>query len=150
MIEREVQVIAEKDGFVLIEAQRESACGHCDVSHGCGTSLLGRWMNKSNRISMPDSLGLHAGDHAVIGIDEKGIVVASSLAYMLPLICMLIVALVAQNYIHSQGLLVLVSLTGLMGGLFVARSFTPGNKSIVLLRKTESNPKLISIEVQEK
>lgn len=150
MIEREVQVIAERDGYVLVEALRENACGHCDVSHGCGTSLLSKWMNRKNQVSLPDRFDLEAGDHAVIGIDEKGLVMASISAYMFPLMVMLIVALVIQSYTDNQGLIAISSLFGLIAGLLIARKWTLGKHPVVLLRKVVNKTHAISIEIQEK
>jgi sigma-E factor negative regulatory protein RseC len=67
---------------------------------------------------------LRAGDEVMIGIEENALVKGSLAVYMVPLLLMFGGALTGELITHREGLTILFSVLGLLGGLAWLRSFT--------------------------
>ncbi len=94
MIEEQGRVIDVRDGYVLVETQRQSSCGKCSLNTGCGTSVLSRVLGqRRTRVRALDSLGAKAGDEVVIGIEDTMLLRSSLAAYLVPLLGLLLGAL---------------------------------------------------------
>ena len=119
MLEREVKVVEAKDGKVCVEAYRTSACSSCGVTNSCGTSVLGKWMEKKTRIYLENTHGLAEGDKVIIGVGENEFIQASFAVYLFPLITMLITALLVSSYTENQGMIAISGLSGLFAGFFL-------------------------------
>jgi len=142
MIEETGVVIATEGRYAVIEIQARSACGHCNVGDSCGTSVLASLFSKRrNRVRLINHLGLSAGDRAVVGINESVLLVTAVLAYMLPLILMITLAIVASLSGFSDDINFAFSLLGLFAGMLITNRIM-GNKDyeareIVLLRNAD-------------
>ena len=114
MIEAAATVIATEAGYAWLETRRESACGHCASSQGCGVSTLGNALgSRPNRMRVADTLALSAGEHVVIGIPEERLLAAAFSAYMTPLLCMVGAALAGVQLGFGQWGIGLFSLAAL-------------------------------------
>lgn len=114
-------VALEADGL-WVETIRRSTCGTCAAQKGCGHGLL-------NRISdgrrgyvrvLPGNQAIEdyrIDDQVLISIPEEVILRGSFIAYILPLIVMLLGALAAVNWLPGSG--DLLALLGAGGGLAV-------------------------------
>jgi sigma-E factor negative regulatory protein RseC len=67
---------------------------------------------------------LRAGDEVMIGIEENALVKGSLAVYMVPLLLMLCGALAGELIMHREGLAIVFSMLGLLGGLAWLRAFT--------------------------
>ena len=63
MIEERAVVAEAGPGYAWLDIQRQSACGSCHASAGCGTAALAKvWGGKSTRVRAISELPLQAGD----------------------------------------------------------------------------------------
>ncbi len=90
MIEELGTVVAVHGELAEVESRRRSACGSCEVSGACGTSLLERFFGRRRLLlTVHNPIGARPGDRVVVGIPEQALLSASFAAYMVPLLAML-------------------------------------------------------------
>jgi sigma-E factor negative regulatory protein RseC len=138
MIEESGVVVAVEGEYAWVETQAKSACGHCDVGGSCGTSVLAKiFANKRNRVQVQNHLGLQQGDGAVIGISDEMLTRAALMAYMLPLVFMLVVAMMVSGMGANNAIVALSSGLGLLGGLLLMRWLNQyiGKGTVSLVRR---------------
>ncbi len=146
MIEEQARVLTVGNGFALVEASSRSACGSCPSASGCGASLVAKLFGKrANRLQVSDAIGVAVGDLVVIGIADGTLIRASLLAYLWPLIAMMLAAFIAQFAGASEGLGALIGILGLCVGLWTTRRVTGGEAGRaryrpVLLRRADLRP----------
>ena len=105
MLQETGKVVAVDDDGLWLETLKTSVCGQCAAKAGCGQQLLAKAsasnMTFIKALFSEGHKGLlhsesgkdwHVGDMAVIEIDENVLVKATLLAYLLPLVTMLLVA----------------------------------------------------------
>ncbi|MBB6056400.1 SoxR reducing system RseC family protein [Tolumonas osonensis] len=100
MIEAIATVVATKSGYVSVEYQRKSACGHCQHQSSCGISSgHEEEQEHSDRIiDIACSLPLEVGQQVRIGIPEKGLLKGALLVYILPLFFIMSGAVIGQIF----------------------------------------------------
>ena len=97
MIKETAQVVRQTDGHVWLQVQRQSSCGKCSLSGGCGTSILANYFNRHPQlIKLTNSAELNVGQQVVLGMEEGAMLRGSILVYLLPLLSMLLFAIVGQ------------------------------------------------------
>jgi sigma-E factor negative regulatory protein RseC len=122
MIETPARVVAVEPGYAWVESGRRSSCSHCAGGDSCGVSSLGKlFAVRTQRMRLPDPLGLRTGEDVVIGLSEQRLVVAAAVAYMLPLFTMITAALAGAHLGQGQLAPALSSLAGLAGGLWLVK-----------------------------
>lgn len=94
MIEAFATVINQTNGIAKVEYTRSSACGHCEHQSGCSIKSEGE--SKQQIIEIPCNLNLTIGQQVRIGIPETNLVRGAFLAYMIPLIGVLIGAVIGS------------------------------------------------------
>lgn len=132
MIETEGTVVAVEAGRAWVEANRRSACGHCESSGACGTSLLANTFgNRPTRIEVDNSIGARTGDRVILGLPERGMLIGSFLLYLFPLAGLFAGVLLGQHlglqlaagsvepWAVSGGLLGLMTALGLLRVLVI-------------------------------
>ena len=128
MIEEQAQVIEIKDGQLFLQAQTQSACGSCEASKGCGTSLLAKVVGrKFTHFQAENNIDAKVGDTVVVGLAEDALLKGSLIMYMVPILGMLFFALAADFlfpeaaardlYITAAGI------SGLISGAFMAKCY---------------------------
>jgi sigma-E factor negative regulatory protein RseC len=145
MIEESATVISAGDGYAIVETQRQAACGACADASGCSTSVLSGLFKRSHtRFKVSNPIHAKAGEQVVIGLRENTFLKVSFLAYLLPLVCMILMAIpmqaVATLFDWRLGELpqVLGGLLGLIGGFFLLRLLAgqkqdqPGYQAVIL------------------
>lgn len=99
MIEEQAQVVDIKEGRLILQAQTQSSCGSCEVSKGCGTSLLAKVVGrKFTHFQAENNINAKIGDTVVVGIAEDALLKGSVVMYVLPIFGMLIFALLADSF----------------------------------------------------
>jgi len=120
MIEERGQVVAVDGDFIVVQMQPRSSCSSCHVGSNCGTSVLARWFGqRTNRVRVRNTLGLQEGQGAVIGIHESVLLKASLLAYLMPMMAMVMAAMLAAQVGAGDGVVALSSMAGLVVGLLL-------------------------------
>ncbi len=143
MLEESGTVIAIEGDYAVIETQRVSACGHCNVGESCGTSVLaGIFGNSHNQVRLINHLGLLVGDTAIIGINQSVLLITAVLAYMLPLILMIAFSVIANLSMLSDGINFIFSLLGLFTGMQITNRIMRNKEyqaqEIILLRSADN------------
>ena len=83
MIEETATVVDATDDYFWVEAKARSACSTCGSQSGCSTSSLSKLFGvRQQHIRLPNTLGSHAGEQVVIGVEDQVMVTASLAAYM--------------------------------------------------------------------
>ncbi|MCG8672261.1 MAG: SoxR reducing system RseC family protein [Pseudomonadales bacterium] len=113
MIEETGRVVAVEEGSVWVESIRQTACQSCSARQGCGQSALAKLgQQHKNHVRAINAFNLNVGDNVVIGVPEDVVMKGTLVAYMMPLIFML-VASVAADSVDAGDLW--VTLSGLIG-----------------------------------
>jgi sigma-E factor negative regulatory protein RseC len=128
-----------KDGMVLVEVEAGSGCGSCQARGSCMMGSSGRtrslWIKKS--------LDVHPGERVHFGIEEKGVVMASFLLYLFPVI-MLVAGMVAGgSYSDFLGMkeetaAIVAGVCGIAAAFIIIRVVTP-----IIRKKRSFEPVLI-------
>lgn len=113
MIEESGRIVAVEEGAVWVESIRRAACDTCSAKNGCGQSALAKLgQQHKNHVRALSPLDLSVGDEVVIGVPEDVVMKGTLVAYMMPLIFMLVAA-VAADSVNAGDLW--VTLAGLIG-----------------------------------
>jgi sigma-E factor negative regulatory protein RseC len=121
MLEETAMVIDVKDGMLMAETESRSSCSHCSAD-SCSTSVVAKLFGvRRNRLVMENSLDAKPGDQVVIGIPDALLVRASVMAYLLPLVSMLLLTAIGDALGMNEILLSLLALVGLAIGFFMVR-----------------------------
>lgn len=148
MLEETGRVIAIEGAYAVIETQQRSACGHCNVGDSCGTSVLaGLFSKRRNKVRLLNHLNLSVGEGAIIGINESVLLSTAVLAYLLPLLLMIMFAVITNLLGFGDAVSFVFSMLGLFAGMQLTNRIM-GNKDyqsreIVLLRN--ANESLIQL-----
>jgi sigma-E factor negative regulatory protein RseC len=122
MLEETARVVEVLDGVLIAETQSRSGCSYCSTSSSCSTSVVAKLFGvRRNRLVMANSLHARPGDQVVIGIPDQLLVRASLIAYLLPLVVMLVVTALGDLAGINELLLSLLALVGLAMGFFTVR-----------------------------
>lgn len=147
MIEETGWVVAVDQQTAQVRIERRSACGHCAVRGGCGTSLLERYFGrKTPVVTAANPIEAANGEQVVVGIPEGSLLVLSFAAYLVPLLGLIgggtLGALMSggngTNAAEFSSLL--LGVTGFVAGLFWVRRFgqakaaDPAFRPIILRR----------------
>ena len=144
MLTETARVIQRDGKRVELELQRGSACGHCELSQGCGTGALGRLLGKRSRpLVIETDQDCRAGDLVVLAIPEGALVSASLLLYGLPLLGLLLAGLVAMSFALVEWQVVVIAGCGLFVGCRLAARLARGieiGRKTPYIREISMNP----------
>lgn len=121
MIEETGRVVAVETGAVWVETVRQSACHACSAQSGCGHGALSKLTQKTAHVRALASQPWVVGDEVVIGIPESLVVTGSLLGYLLPLVCALALALLADYLTGNDAWTALAAALGLALGFGLVR-----------------------------
>ncbi|MEJ2464177.1 MAG: SoxR reducing system RseC family protein [Candidatus Thiodiazotropha sp.] len=131
MIEESATVLQVDDGYAIVTTQQRAACGSCDNKGSCSTTVLsGLFKRRQNQLKVLNPIAAQPGEEVVIGLQEQALLKVSLTAYLLPLACMLLSAIIAQAMSERFMLLfgelptILGGLLGLIIGLYLFRALS--------------------------
>ena len=105
MISESGTVVAVEADGLWVETLKSSACASCSAKAGCGNSLLAKSVMKDLTIikalfsEQTKTYSWQVGDRVMLSIDERVLVYATALAYLFPILSMLLFAIVI-DYIY--------------------------------------------------
>lgn len=139
----ETAIVTRCDGnLVELELQRNSTCGQCELSKGCGTGALGRLLgHRSKPILIETGHELKPGDTLLLGLSEAALVKSSLTIYGLPLLGMVCAGLLTTLVTASEGLVVVAAVAGFFAGYKIA------NFLAHTLEDTDFTPHILEIHV---
>lgn len=116
------RVVAVESGGVWLETGGQRGCANCREGRGCGVSVFQRLFRlPRHRVFLPTDEPLSVGDHVVIGMAQRALLVASLWLYLAPLAGLLVSALVLDLAFSSEWLTVSGGVAGLVGMLMFVR-----------------------------
>jgi sigma-E factor negative regulatory protein RseC len=97
MIEENAVVVHVHEDRVVLEAAVKSTCSGCQAKNQCGTGSIARvFSHKVQKLELLSPMPVNVGDTVVIGIQESGVLYASFLLYLFPLLTFFIALLTAS------------------------------------------------------
>ncbi len=142
MIEETAVVVAHEPGIAWVETSRRNACGACSQSAGCGSALLSRlFAPGANRLALEDRLGVAIGERVVIGIPDGLLVRASLIAYLLPLLTLVMGAVLAEWWQLAEIEVALTGIAGLGVGIWLTGHLTGGAQGAPALPPPPAAPR---------
>jgi sigma-E factor negative regulatory protein RseC len=129
MIEQTATVVSVEHGYAwVMPQQKEGSCGACSSKSSCGasSSILDFRRGKSDsgtqKMRVLNPLYARPGDQVIVGIQGDGLVVFSVLAYMLPLLGLILFAILGNAVfgwlgVQGEAGAILGGAAGLLGGL---------------------------------
>ncbi|MAR92136.1 MAG: SoxR reducing system RseC family protein [Pseudomonadota bacterium] len=121
MIEENGRVVAVNPGLAWVETTRHSACDSCSAKSGCGHSALAKLGQNAVHLEARCDIEVTVGDQVVVGVPEEIMLKSSLLAYLMPLVAMLIAVLAADSLWQQDLITALAGLLGLGAGFVVLR-----------------------------
>lgn len=148
MITETATVIEIKNNETWVETQRQSTCGQCSASKGCGTSVLSKVIgNKFSRMKAINNINAKVGDEVSVGLNENVLLKGAFMAYLLPLMFLFAFSLIGQlisnklNLGNNEVVIILFAALGFYLGLKKLNHFSKSIKNDedfqpVILQKT--------------
>ncbi len=146
MIEEVGKVVAIKGNLAWVETLRQSACDTCSAKAGCGHSALAKLGQKTNHLQASCPFNVEVGERVVVGVPEDIMLKSSVMAYLMPLLMMLVFALVVDHYASREAYTALAAVLGLaLGFVFLRWHFSRHQhdqryQPVVLRRAGSSQP----------
>lgn len=98
MILERARVVRCEDGRVWVSSESQSGCRRCAEGRGCGGGVFARLLGDRLRYIRIDSNETFApGDIVMIGLDERALLAGAFLAYLVPVIGLLLGALLTSR-----------------------------------------------------
>jgi len=121
MIEEHGRVVATDPGLAWVETIRQSACDSCSAKSGCGHSALAKLGQSAVHMQALCDISVSVGDQVVVGVPEEIMVKSSFLAYLMPLLSMMVFGLLADAAGAQDLMTALAGLAGLGAGFALLR-----------------------------
>ncbi|MCK9503064.1 MAG: SoxR reducing system RseC family protein [Porticoccaceae bacterium] len=125
MLEEIGTVVGIEENALLVETLQKSACGSCGAQKGCGQHTLGKILKTSSTIRVllqgQSAASFRLQQRVKIGIPEQVVVNGALVAYLVPLLTLLIFAWLGFQWLPSDGFSTLCGLVGLVTGGAVVR-----------------------------
>jgi len=122
MVESRAEVIGHDSSWAYLQAERKSTCSSCSVSSGCGTaSLASLFSDKGVELRIENDFDAKTGERIVIGLGDNALLLASVLAYMVPLAGLILGAVAASGLGYGEGISAIAGISGLGIGFLVAQ-----------------------------
>ncbi|TCS61752.1 SoxR reducing system RseC family protein [Varunaivibrio sulfuroxidans] len=121
-IEARARIVAVRDGQVRVRGERRSGCGGCSDA-SCGASTIASALPSAQPLEMTldDPIGLHPGETVVLGVGAGRVLLLALVAYLFPILMMVLSAAVAANVGASSPNQILAAIVGLTVALVLAR-----------------------------
>lgn len=128
MISERGRIVAIESHALWVETIQQSTCGRCVAKGGCGQSLLSKiGINNSFLRVLLDGQAadqFSIGEEVCIGIPDDIVVKSSLLAYLLPIVLLVLFAGVTQQYISQESIVIAMGMLGLVFGGVLIRCFS--------------------------
>lgn len=137
----------DESGALWVEIFQQSTCGSCEAKGACGQGVLSRWLSRgSHSIRVLCDKGqadlFTVGQWVDIGVPDGVVLKASLMAYLLPLLSMIVVAAVFDSLFQYGGdLFALIGgIVGFIAGLALVRRYEHKH-----LNSRQNQPQLLTL-----
>ncbi|WP_018693152.1 SoxR reducing system RseC family protein [Algicola sagamiensis] len=122
MFEQVATVTRIHSPFVELEVQQATSCDGCASQEGCSTGVVNKALTKRlQRFQMKTDIQLSVGQQVKIGIQEKPLLKAALLVYILPLLLAIFMAGLAESIYINDIASVIGALAGGVIGFGLAK-----------------------------
>ena len=105
MITERATVVAVEGDKVTVEAAIKTTCNGCQAQSDCGSGAIATaFAPKVQRLELTSPLPVKVGDEVSVGIPEAGVLSASALLYIVPLLVLISSALALDSLLPTIGL----------------------------------------------
>jgi sigma-E factor negative regulatory protein RseC len=153
MIEETATIVGlEDDDYAIVETQQRAACGSCNSSGSCSTTVLsGLFKRRPNQLKVRNPIQAKPGEQVIIGLQESAFLRVSFSAYLFPLLGLILFAILFQELASRLAMdagelpTIVGGLLGLIAGLGLFKSVaqkrvTDPSFEAVILRQANSKP----------
>lgn len=120
-VERAIVLQVQSDQ-ALIQTQRRSACQSCQLENSCGQGLISKMSSeRSMQLWLNNALNAQVGQTVTISIPDEGLLKASILMFVIPLLLMLVGAGAGMQLFGGDLAAIMGGCLGLISGFYVAR-----------------------------
>lgn len=128
MLQEQGQVVAVEQGAVLVQVQRQSACGSCAARGACGQGLSQMLRpGRQQEVWALANLPLTVGDRVVLGVSEQTLLRSAMLVYLLPLLALLLAAGAGRWLGLGEGMVIVSAVASFGAALLYLRSYSRRN-----------------------
>ena len=123
MIEETGVVERVEDGYIWVSpASSGGACGSCESSGSCSTSILVSLLQGKNSktVRVDNTINAKVNDRVVLGIHPQGLLSGSALIYLLPILSLFIFAALGSQF-FSELVSIVAGIIGFIIGLYVSK-----------------------------
>ena len=123
MIEETGVVERVENGYIWVSpASSGGACGSCESSGSCSTSILVSLLQgkSSKTVRVDNTLNAKVNDRVVLGIHPQGLLSGSALIYLLPILSLFIFAALGSQF-FSELVSIVAGIIGFIIGLYVSK-----------------------------
>jgi len=125
MMEEQAIVVGVNGNQISVTTDRSSSCGHCSAKSGCGSALLGEFFNRnSQELVVESELPLETGDKVVLGLNDDALLRGSFVVYAIPLLAMLLFAVIANQFLFSELVIIASGMVGFALGMTYVKFFS--------------------------
>lgn len=123
MIEKTAVVISTNQGSAWVKAEGVESCSSCSSSGACSSKrLFSRDDDPSEKMRVANPFHAKPGDHVIVGLPSDGLLKSSLLAYLFPLLSLIVFSLLGSEvflFLGSNAELgaILMGVAGLFVGL---------------------------------
>lgn len=137
-----------------LEIVRQTACGLCGQTRGCGNSIWGKLFgHKSANFKAQNLINAKVGDSVIVGIDESALMKSALLLYIVPLVTMFFGTILASRVVGSEAASLLGAVMGLLLGFVWVKGHTAGGTyfqrhqpKILRLDNIQANEKVVRFQ----
>jgi len=144
MVEESGIVERVEDGYIWVSpASSGGTCGSCNASGSCSTSLLVTLLQgkTTNTVRVDNTINAQVNDIVVLGIHPQGLLSASALLYLLPILSLFIFSIFGYQLLGEM-VSIIMGLIGFLVGLFTS-------KKIATLNVMKCRLTLVSLRIQK-
>ncbi|MCK5810907.1 MAG: SoxR reducing system RseC family protein [Cocleimonas sp.] len=123
MIEEIGIVERVEDGYIWVSpASSGGACGSCQSSGSCSTSILVTLLQgkTSKTVRVNNTINAKVKDKVVLGIHPQGLLSGSALIYLLPILTLFIFAALGGQFFNERVSMV-AGVVGFIIGLYISK-----------------------------
>ena len=119
------RIVAIENTGVWVETIQKTACGSCKAERGCGQRLMNKWDGHTAYVWVllegRSPVNYQPGDEIQIGIPEDVIAKSSLIAYVIPVLALVITTSIAHAQFANEAITIISGFAGLLSGGLIVR-----------------------------
>lgn len=124
MIEEQAVITKKQGELVTLEIERATACSLCGQKRGCGNATWGKLLgHDQHSVEVENTIEAKVGDLVMVGLEEKVMLNAAMMLYVMPLAGLMLFALLAHWLFGDDLSVILGAVLGLVSGFIFAKRF---------------------------